>query len=57
VISGFENVVIPSLIGKAATQSVNVSLKRVRPEEFVGECGEREVEVVSQLTIPEFRRL
>lgn len=56
MISGFENVIIPSLICKAATQPIDIGFKCIGPEKFVGESGEREVEVVPQLTIPEFRR-
>lgn len=57
MISGFKNVVIPGLVHKTSTQPIDIGLECVRFEEFVGQCGEREVEVVPQLTITEFRRL
>ena len=40
MVSGFENIVIPTLINEAATQSVDVGLKRVGCKKFVGESGE-----------------
>jgi hypothetical protein len=57
VVSGFENVVLPSLVCEATTQPIDVGLECVRSEKFVGESREREVEVVSQSAIPEFRGL
>ena len=57
MISGFENVVFPGLVSKATAQPINIGLKRIGSEKFMGERGEREVEVVPQLTVLEFRRL
>lgn len=57
VVGGFEDVVFPSLVHKATTESVDIGLECVRLEEFMGESREREVEVVFQLAIPEFRWL
>ena len=57
VVSGFENVVFPGLIHKTATQAIDISLERVRFEELVGESREREVEVILQLAVSEFRWL
>ena len=57
VVSGFENIIFPSLVCETTTQPVDVGLECVGSEKFVGESREREVEVVSQTTIPEFRGL
>ena len=57
VVSGFENVVLPCLVREATTQPIDVGLECIRSEKFVGESREREVEVVFQSTIPEFRGL
>jgi len=40
VVSGFENVVFPSLVCKATTQPVDIGLKCVRLEKLVGESRE-----------------
>ena len=53
VVSRFENIVFPSLVCEATTQPIDVGLECIESEKFVGECREREVEVVS----PEFSGL
>jgi len=40
VVSGFKNVIFPSLVCEATTQSIDIGLKRIRLEKLVGECCE-----------------
>ena len=46
VVSGFENIVFPCLVCETATQPIDISFECVRSEKFMGECRERQVEVV-----------
>lgn len=57
VVKGFENVVFSCLVREATTQPIDIGFEYVRSEEFMGESREREIEVISQSTIPEFRWL
>ena len=46
VVRRLENVVFPGLVCEATTQPIDICLEHVWSEEFMGECREREIEVV-----------